>query len=160
MLDFSNERAIETAGFQGFIPVKNLQSPIQRRQIANQAGVYMVLRLAETAPVFLSVGSVNNRLIKSPYTIIDLQTKWNRINGTVVVYIGKATTTLHKRLSPFLRGANNHMGGRAIWQLEDSTELLFCWKSLENIDASTYELQLLASFKAKYGSYPFANWRA
>jgi hypothetical protein len=120
----------------------------------------MVLSPQALMPTFLPVGSVNNRFVNSPYPITDLQTKWNGINGSVVIYIGKATTTLRKRLIPYLRGANNHMGGRAIWQLEDCAELLFCWKSLEDIDASTYESQLLASFKAKYGSYPFANWRA
>jgi hypothetical protein len=37
MFDFSNQSAIETAGFQGFIPAKDLQTVQQRQQIPQKA---------------------------------------------------------------------------------------------------------------------------
>ncbi|WP_067867601.1 hypothetical protein [Nocardia vermiculata] len=51
-----------------------------------------------------------------------------------------------------------HTGGRYIWQLADSPELLVAWR--EESDASMLEQSMIQSFKAMHGGRrPFANLR-
>lgn len=89
------------------------------------------------------------------------------MDDTIVVYIGKAGTataqaTLYSRLGQYLKfgqGENiGHYGGRYIWQLEDSHNLLVCWKKLPDNDPREVERKLIESFKLQYnGKRPFAN---
>ena len=51
-----------------------------------------------------------------------------------------------------------HHGGRYIWQIKDSEELVVCWKSLENgKNPRQLEAEMIHEFKKKYGKLPFAN---
>ncbi|HVX28920.1 MAG TPA: hypothetical protein VHA53_00465, partial [Nitrolancea sp.] len=69
---------------------------------------------------------------------------------------------LRRRLDEYRRyGAGEpvaHTGGRYIWQLADSRELLVAWR--EEPAALALEQSLIQSFKAMHdGKRPFANLR-
>jgi hypothetical protein len=72
------------------------------------------------------------------------------VPGAEVVYIGKADDA-GRRLKQFARfGAGEpvgHWGGRYIWQLADSSELLVAWHAISWEElARDYEKRLLARF--------------
>ena len=49
-----------------------------------------------------------------------------------------------------------HYGGRYIWQLADSDDLVVCWKCVE--DSRRVEAAMIAEFKKNHnGKRPFAN---
>jgi hypothetical protein len=79
-----------------------------------------------------------------------------------VVYIGKADIA-SRRLRQFARfGAGEpvgHWGGRYIWQLADSDDLLVAWHPVSWAEtAREYERRLLAHFAGLHGgARPFAN---
>jgi hypothetical protein len=82
-----------------------------------------------------------------------------------LLYIGKANggstgaRGLRRRLDEYRRhGAGSpvgYWGGRYIWQLADSDELLVGWKT----DGGARELErsMIAEFKATHTKRPFAN---
>lgn len=88
-----------------------------------------------------------------------------------VAYIGKADfrqrrksiEALRERLSEYARfGAGEdigHRGGRLIWQLADSAELLTAWHEITWTErARCYENRLLRRFSELHdGRRPFAN---
>lgn len=95
-----------------------------------------------------------------------LQPKW--VNGASVVYFGKAGMrssggALWSRLNEFRKfgsGKNiGHQGGRYIWQLADSDDLLVAWKTTNDSNPAAIESALIAEFKAQTGQWPFANLR-
>ena len=89
-----------------------------------------------------------------------LRAKW--MPGAQIVYIGKADVA-NRRLAQFARfGAGEpvaHWGGRYIWQLRDSDELLVAWHAITwNEPARDFEKRLLAHFGRLHGGRrPFAN---
>lgn len=130
-------------------------------------GVYAVLRLAQSAPVFRDSSPAGRFKGKDPSIPPDaLARKW--VEGPEVVYIGKATVGtsgrrgLRKRLDEYRRfGAGEpvgHWGGRFVWQLEDSVDLLVAWNATEE-DASQVESRMLGDFVDRYSMLPFANLR-
>jgi hypothetical protein len=57
-----------------------------------------------------------------------------------------------------LQGYNiGHYGGRYIWQLKNSLDLVVCWKTLPNDDPRSIESQLIQQFIKEYQKRPFAN---
>lgn len=89
-----------------------------------------------------------------------LDAEW--VHGSTVVYIGKADV-LRRRLHQYARfGAGEpvgHWGGRLIWQLADSGDLLVTWHALTTMEtARSFERRLLFRFGELYeGRRPFAN---
>ena len=88
-------------------------------------------------PEFLSRGTGGFFKGKDPnVSITELGTNW--VKNTCVVYIGKAGTTLRKRLNQYLKFGNGqnigHWGGRYIWQIKNSGNLLLCWKPTPDED--------------------------
>ncbi len=92
--------------------------------------------------------------------------KSNWIENTVVVYIGKAgasgkDATLRIRLKQYFsfgKGNNiGHYGGRLIWQLKNSKDLLVAWKPLTEEEPRTVEANLIQDFVSQYSKRPFAN---
>jgi hypothetical protein len=80
-----------------------------------------------------------------------------------VVYIGKAGESLRRRLRKYmdfgLGKAVVHHGGRCIWQLANSGQLLVVWKVILDADPATVESRPIHEFKARHGRRPFANLR-
>ena len=160
-----NREFLQAQGFEGFKTMGELMNG-PSTLIPAQKGVYVVLRESESDPRFLSEGTGGFFKGKNPnVSIAELEANW--VEGTPVVYIGKAggagsSATLQKRLSQYLRfgqGANvGHWGGRYIWQLSDSRDLIVCWKTLTSDEPREVERQMIADFKAAHGGKrPFAN---
>ncbi len=148
---------LKAAGFEGFKSVRELGC--SRTAIPEGKGVYMVVRISDAAPKFLTVGTGGHFKGRNPnVSVNELEENW--VEGTCVVYIGKATS-LNKRIGQYLRfggGANvGHWGGRFVWQLKDSQDLLFCWKSLYDGDPEEVEASMISEFRTIYGCRPFAN---
>jgi hypothetical protein len=163
MFDFNDIKAIEELGFLGFIKLGDLfdNSSI----IPDIKGIYMILYNDNNTPEFLITGTGGHFKGKNPN--ISMQAlKHNWIEDTKVVYIGKAggddsKATLRSRLTQYFRfgqGKNvGHWGGRLIWQIKNSKELLVCWKPLPNADPRDAEAELIQKFVTVYRKRPFAN---
>lgn len=156
-MEFQSVSQIKEAGFCGFVTVESLFN-FGYASIPEEGGVYMILRRSVSKPVFLSKGTGGYFKEKEPNVDIDVL-KANWVEGTCVMYIGKATS-LKKRISQYIRfghGANvGHYGGRFIWQLADSKDLFVCWKP-SRINPRTEESALIQEFIGHYGERPFAN---
>lgn len=80
-----------------------------------------------------------------------------------ILYIGKAEREhgLLDRITEFVKYSyglcNNHRGGRALWQLEESKSLLLDFIVCN--DSENEERRFLSTFKQECNTYPFANWR-
>ncbi len=150
-------------GFRGFYSVKELNEFKEIRQFSSKVpatkGVYVVLRVSNTNPCFLKEGTGGHYKGKDPnVSIAELERNW--VDGTSIVYIGKATI-LKSRISSYLRFGNkratSHWGGRLIWQLADSSDLIICWKEVYE-DPREVEKKMIQNFKKAHGNQrPFAN---
>ena len=127
---------LKAAGFQGFIPVSELQSG-KIVSVPEEPGIYMVVIPEGFIPVFLPVGTGGHFKEKDPNVRTGiLESSW--VMDTCVIYIGKAggktsSSTLRKRL--------------------------VCWRpSAPDEDARLMESSLISGFKDLYGGQrPFAN---
>jgi len=133
-------------------------------------GAYVVFRPSKAHPRFIHPSPAGWFKAQDPSVSIErLKDEW--VPGAHVVYIGKAAfrrrrkliEALRERLGEFARfGAGEaigHKGGRLIWQLADSDELLVAWQEVTwGEDARGYEKRLLCRFGALHGGRrPFAN---
>ena len=123
--------------------------------------MYVVYRPAPSAPAFLASNPGGRFKGKDPsVSSAVLQSSW--VADCAVVYIGKADVA-NRRLKQFARfGAGEpvgHWGGRYIWQLADSGDLLVGWHAISwGEEAREYEKRLLAHFASSHdGARPFAN---
>ena len=154
---------IKKAGFVGFKTMQELF--VDSSQLPSIKGVYLVLNPDTKVPAYLQVGTGGHFKGKNPnVTIQELKSNW--VDKTIVVYIGKAgsdtsSATLKSRLKQYFgfgQGKNiGHWGGRLIWQLATSNNLVVCWKTLPNEDQRTFEGKLIKDFVTQYGNRPFAN---
>ena len=156
---------LKTLGFEGFKSMSELMAGA-KSQIPYQMGVYVILRESNSEPIFMEEGTGGFFKGKNPnVSLSELRSKW--VDGTSIVYIGKAggmgsSATLNKRLGQYLRfgqGANvGHWGGRYIWQLKDSRDLVVCWKILSSEEPREMEQKMIEEFKSKHSRMrPFAN---
>lgn len=165
-MDFVDLAKIQAAGFQGFVPISKLQAT-QCQSVPDSAGVYFIIWPSEAKPVFLPTNMGGHFKGKDPTVALGkLEQKW--VRGVKVIYIGKAgdvgaKATLKTRLTSYMEfGAGKpvgHWGGRFIWQLADSENLLACWKVTSGLNAPRLETTLMQDFKAQHGKHPFANLR-
>lgn len=153
-------------GFVGFKTIRELMDSC--KDIPKEKGVYVVLRERDDHPMILERRPFDCQEDKYPsYPKTELESKW--INGTRIVYIGKAggfclKTGLHKRLSTYIRFGKGkkaaHGGGRSIWQLNDANDLVVCWKVLSEEEPRNIEESMISEFCSKHGGMrPFANRR-
>ena len=156
---------LKAQGFEGFKTMGELMAGAKSK-IPAQKGVYVVLRENASAPQFLSEGTGGHFKGQNPnVSLSELEDNW--VEGTSIVYIGKAggagsSATLNKRLGQYLRfgqGSNvGHWGGRYIWQLADSRDLVVCWKALTDEEPRDVEHKMIVDFKKRHsGKRPFAN---
>jgi hypothetical protein len=150
----------------GFKSVRNLRAS-RCAEVPKSPGVYLVLRDPARPPSFLETSSGGHFKDKNP-TVSQAELRANWVDGALVIYIGKAgggssQNDLQNRLLAYIRfgaGARvGHWGGRFIWQLEDSDDLLVCWRPCHDVDAIDFETSLIQCFSRQYGKRPFANLR-
>lgn len=154
---------IKKNGFIGFKSVAELRT--DKSYIPKIKGVYIVINPGYKRSEFINPGVGGFFKGKDPnVSIIDL--KSNHVENSKVIYNGKAGSptgqaTLNSRLGQYLRFGETknvgHWGGRLIWQLNNHSELIFCWKTIPNDDPREVEKQLLREYIKQYGVRPFAN---
>ena len=153
---------LAAAGFNGFVTFSELPDA----DIPAAAGVYVVVRAEASPPRFLQANPAGRFKGKDPSVEMDmLNAAW--ITASPVLYIGKASAGrtgrrgLRKRLDEYRRhGAGQaigHWGGRYIWQLAESSDLLVAWKETGPTEAEDVESQLITEFVNHFGARPFAN---
>lgn len=156
-MTFNDIDEIKSAGFTGFKKMSELF--ITSSMLPNSKGVYLVLKIDNKPVEYLPIGSGGHFKGKNPNVSLDeLNSNW--VDNTKVIYIGKASS-LRSRLRQYFgfgQGKNiGHYGGRLIWQLKGSNDLVVCWKTLSNEDPRTLEATLIHQFVLKYSKRPFAN---
>lgn len=162
-MNFNNIEELKKNGFIGFKRMSELFA--DNSSIPKIKGIYLVLNLEKKPPEFLTVGTGGHFKGKNPnISITELKSNW--VDNTNIVYIGKAgkdgsNATLQSRLRQYLSfglGGNiGHWGGRLIWQLKNSNDLVICWKALRIEDPRTVEANLIKEFYSVFSNRPFAN---
>jgi hypothetical protein len=168
-INFNSIESLKQNGFEGFKTVAQLMNDASN--IPCEKGVYMAIRPNTTPPEFLTIGTEGYFKDKNPnVSLPELHAEW--VDKAIVVYIGKAggtkkdgtisSATLQSRLKQYLKFGQGkkigHWGGRLIWQLKDSKDLLICWEQLSDEEPREREEILINLFKEEYeGQRPFAN---
>ena len=150
--------------FSGFLSMRVLRAG-GGGQIPAQPGVYVVLRDSTRRPAFLTRSPAGHFKGRDPtLPVEELRRAW--VPEARVLYIGKAggpgsRVSLRSRVRTYLRHGGGaraaHWGGRAVWQLRDSSKLLVAWLSLPRGHPRCVERELLDLFIEKHGRRPFAN---
>jgi hypothetical protein len=148
--------------FSGGIRFGDLKS--RAAEIPQLPGVYAIASTSLVSPNFLETGTGGHfKGVDPNVSVAELRANW--VSQASVLYIGKAggheiKATVRSRLrqyEAFGRGvAVGHKGGRYIWQLSDSKELLVWWH-IDEMEPSFLENRLISDFKRTYGARPFAN---
>jgi hypothetical protein len=158
-------KGLDKAGFEGFRSVGELLDPRLRHEIPDAPGVYIVLYTSDEPPEFLETSTGGWFKERDPtFEVDELEARW--ISRARVVYIGMTgegrRAGLRTRIRALVRygtGHNfGHAGGRALWQLPESGDLLVCWRPTEDgAEAASEERRLLDAFREQHKRLPFAN---
>lgn len=144
-------------GFDGFIRVSELRE--NTSLLPDEAGIYVVLRVSKEEPQFLEKGTGGFFQGNDPNVSL-AELRENFVVGSKTVYIGKATS-LRKRVRQLLRfgagAAVGHWGGRYLWQLADSDNLMIAWKPTHDCNPRIVEARMIQDFISLHGKRPFAN---
>ncbi len=156
---FSIEKEIakyKEDGFVGFVPVSMLRG--NTAIIPKEGGVYVVIRNSDSAPQFLETGTGGFHKGENPNVPIATLIE-NYVEDSHTVYIGMSIhlRTRIKELLRFGAGKGGHKGGKYLWQLADSGNLLVAWKTTPGCDPRAIETQMIRDFAAVHGKRPFAN---
>lgn len=153
--DWARDR-LETAGFEGWLSFNELHG--QLAGVPASGGVYIVVRRV-AAPAFLGA-SPGGRFKGRDPTVSKAALRANWVDEAEVIYIGKGDN-LRRRLREYMRFGEGepigHWGGRLIWQLKDSAELLVAWKETPGRASRALEAEMIEAFRAAFGKPPFAN---
>lgn len=145
--------------------VKDLKSPsfVWPKDL-NDGGVYLIVYEGKETPQFIIPGCGPEKYEGREVNVNKdkLEENWICLGfNRNIIYIGKAgkSNTLKKRLKLYMRfGCGeevSHYGGRYIWQIKDSDNLLVFWKKSDNPERD--ESNMLRDFKTEYKELPFAN---
>ncbi|NBJ17009.1 MAG: hypothetical protein FNP40_15920 [Dehalobacter sp. 4CP] len=141
--------------------------------IPNTEGVYAVVSPHYPEKRFLIEGTGGFFKRKNPNVPEHVVLK-NWVEGTHILYLGKAGGTdkkgkiskaaLRDRITTYIKFGYGydigHWGGRLIWQLEYSRDLLIYWRICnEGENPVEIEKMLIRDFEDRYGKMPFANLR-
>lgn len=161
-MDLSHTDGVCLEGFSDPITIEELRRT-RYFGVPKTPGVDLVMQTSNSAPRFLanSTGGWFKRKDPSYHTSV-VHENW--VDGARVIYVGmtRARKGLRGRLCQFFDfGAGKpvgHRGGRLLWHLENSGQLLVRWKMCGANEADTAETAAIAGFKAVYGGKrPFAN---
>ena len=156
-------QALRDDGFKGFETIENLTNT-NCRDVPNTMGVYKVLN--PKGEKKFRAESIGGHFKGRNPTISQDDLNRNWVEDLPLLYIGKAggfnsNATLQKRLRQYMRFGQGvpvgHWGGRLIWQLENSNDLIVCWKTLDSDEPRDIERQMIQNFVDNYGDRPFAN---
>jgi hypothetical protein len=114
------------------------------------------LRESEAPPVFLRSNPGGRFKGRDPTVAMELlEGRW--VEGAHLVYVGKADR-LRRRLRQFADfGAGKpvgHWGGRYLWQVEGSPDLVVAWRETPEGSPREAEIELLSRFRAAHGGRP------
>lgn len=147
---------LETVGFAGWVTFQQLAC--EPASVSSGGGVYVVHR-GLGKPRF-SAESQGGRFKGRDPSVSEDVLRANWVDGAGIVYIGKADN-LRRRLREFTRFGEGepigHWGGRLIWQLADSADLLVAWKETPGRAPREVEADMIAGFRKAWGKPPFAN---
>jgi hypothetical protein len=156
---------LKKAGFVGFRSVTDLLDAHLRREIPVGSGVYVVTYTGEQPPEFLQTSTGGWFKRNDPtLELEELEARW--VKRARVVYIGMTgdgpSAGLRTRIRALVRygtGHNiGHAGGRALWQLPSSGDLVVCWRPTKNgAEAVSEERRLLNAFRDQHKRLPLAN---
>jgi hypothetical protein len=154
-LDLTRAR-LKAGGFAGWVSFKQM---LNQDRVPRAGGIYVIARSSNGDPRFLEANPGGRFKGKDP-TVAEDALRANWVEGAEVVYIGR-TDELRRRLRQFADfGAGKpvgHWGGRLVWQLAESKNLLVAWKETPGDDPVAAEAALIAAFRDRYGKPPFAN---
>lgn len=170
VMNFNSVEELKENGFAGFKSIKELAA--NYKVIPKKKGVYVVLFQFENRAKFLPIGSgpaLYKNAINPNVSVKELEDNW--VENTIVINIGKAgglnkhgieqKSTLRSRLKAYLKFGQGkdvrHYGGRFIWQIENSKDLVICWKELTELQPRDFERALIREFIELYKRKPFAN---
>jgi len=159
---FNNINKMKEFGFYGFKTISELKENINL--IPNEKGIYIIIKETDNID-FRKISTGGHFKGKNPTVpIYKLQTKW--IKESSIIYIGKAggknsKSNLKKRLNQYIKFGEGqpigHWGGRYIWQITESDNLIVAWKTLRLLEPRDLEKQLINNFEKYYNALPYAN---
>ena len=143
----------------GIESIQTIRLDLQR--IPKETGIYCILLPEKFRIEFLEQGTGGAFKKRNPNVSLE-ELKNNWVEGTDILYIGKTDDSLRTRISAYLKFGDGkpigHWGGRYIWQLANSQELLVGWKALPTEGGTgALETQYLRQFYQEHGKLPFAN---
>lgn len=153
-------QALQQGGFIGWVPWSSCPASLSVID-PTAGGVYVIYRAGALEPAYLDQSPAGTFRGDPSVPREALDANW--VPGARVVYIGKAKHgRLRERLKEFVgfgrAGKHRHWGGRLIWQLDLSDELLVAWRALDiDLDPAAVEAEMIAAFRNHYGKPPFAN---
>lgn len=141
-------------GFGPPVPLRSMATGSPT--VPSDGGVYAAV-LDDPQPAYLAESVGGHFKGRNPtVSSAQLDAKW--IQGTPILYIGKATS-LKRRIDQFARFGRGepigHWGGRYLWQLANSDDLLITWRV--DADPANAEADLITEFVDIHGALPFAN---
>ena len=155
---------VRALGFEGIETVAALRAS-RLLDVPATAGVYLILRNPRRRHRFMSKSPAGRFKRRDPSVDPrELSRAW--VKGTWILYIGKAggpgsRATLLSRIRTYLSHGTGkhagHWGGRYIWQLAGSSDLLVAWKVMRGGNPRNLERRLLLQFEEAYDNPPFAN---
>ncbi len=162
-MDYNRIESLKDEGFEGF---ETIESMMQNacRNVPHVPGVYFVLN-PDLRKEFMAESTGGWFKKRNPSVeILALESNW--IENALILNMGKAggsdsSATLNSRLKQYMRFGQGkpvgHWGGRLIWQLNKSSELLICWRELLDDEPREIEKAYIQDFVRIFGKRPFAN---
>jgi hypothetical protein len=162
-MDYNSLESLKEYGFEGFESIGSMMHN-SCGNVPQEQGIYFVLN-PDMNKEFIKESTGGWFKKKNP-SLPQHKLESNWVEDTLVLYIGKAggpdsSATLNSRLKQYMQfgqgKAVGHWGGRLIWHLKNSHELILCWKKLPADNPRDVEKNLIQDFAQTYGMRPFAN---